>query len=133
METDIMELSIFLARLIGIYMLVIGALAILRREAMFAAVDEFLADRPAMFLSGVIALVLGTAMAIGHSVWEPNWRGLITVIGYLSIAKGIVRIGFPDVPKKAAGRFRDGPLAWIWLGLVLLIGGYLTWVGFSQG
>ena len=42
----------------------------------------------------------GIAMAIGHSVWELNWRGLITLLRYLCIVKGVVRIGFPDMPKK---------------------------------
>ncbi len=127
-----MELSLFLAKLIGIYMLVVGAVCIVRRDAMFGAIEEFLADRPAMFLSGVIALVIGIAMAIGHSVWEPNWRGLITLIGYLSIVKGITRIGFPDLPKNVADRFRNGPLVWLWLGVVLAMGGYLTWAGFAH-
>jgi hypothetical protein len=127
------ELSVFLAKLFGIYLLIVGAVCIVRREAMFGAIDELLADRPAIFLSGVIALVIGIAMAIGHSVWEPNWRGLITLIGYLSIVKGITRIGFPDVPKKVAGGLRNGPLVWIWLGLVLAMGGYLTWAGFAHG
>ena len=28
-----------------------------------------------VFLSGLLALAVGIAMAIGHSVWEANWRG----------------------------------------------------------
>ena len=73
-------------------------------------------------------------MAISHSVWELSWRGLITLFGYLSIAKGIVRIGFPEVPKKATGVFlKNSTARWIWIGLMLLLGGYLTWVGFTKG
>jgi hypothetical protein len=128
-----MELSLFLAKLIGIYLLVIGVIFVVRRDTMLGVVDEFLANRPAMFLSGAIALVLGIAIAIGHSVWEPNWRGLVTAIGYLSIAKGVARIAFPNAPKKVADRFRDGPLFWMWLALVLAVGGYLTWAGFTSG
>ena len=98
-----MELSLFLAKLFGIYLLIMAVLWAVRGEVISKVIEEFLASRPMLFLSGLLALVVGIAMAIGHSVWELNWRGLITLFGYLSIAKGIARIGFPEVPKKATG------------------------------
>lgn len=85
-----------------------------------------------LFLSGLLALAVGIAMAISHSVWELNWRGLITAFGYLSIVKGIARIAFPEVPKKAVGLLLKDARIWIWVGLALVLGGYLTWVGFTH-
>ena len=70
-------------------------------------------------------------MAISHSVWELNWRGLITLFGYISIAKGVARIAFPEVPKRTIKSLLHGPLLWAWLALTALLGGYLTWVGFT--
>ena len=128
-----MELSLFLAKLFGIYLLIVAALWALRGEAISKVIEEFFASRPMLFLSGLLALAAGIAMAIGHSIWEMSWRGLITTIGYLSIAKGIVRIGFPEVPRKAAGFLQNGLARWIWTGLTLVLGGYLTWVGFTKG
>ncbi len=86
-----------------------------------------------LFLSGLLALAVGIAMAISHSVWESSWRGLITLIGYLTIAKGIVRIGFPEVPIKATSFLLKGNASWIWIGLAFVLGGYLSWVGFTTG
>ena len=87
-----------------------------------------------IFLSGLLALTVGIAMAVSHSVWELSWRGLITLFGYLSIAKGVVRIGFPEVPEKTSSFFVTSSTArWLWIGLALLIGGYLTCVGFNKG
>ena len=86
-----------------------------------------------LFLSGLFALAMVIAMVIGHSVWELSWRGLITLIGYLSIAKGSARIGFPEVPQKAVGFLLKGNTNWIWICIMLVLGGYLTWVGFTHG
>ncbi len=48
--------------------------------------------------------------------------------------KGMVRIGFSEIPKKAAGVFLENSSArWMWIGIALLLGGYLTWAGFTKG
>jgi vacuolar-type H+-ATPase subunit I/STV1 len=128
-----MELSLFLAKLFGIYLLIVAILWGVRGEVISNVIDEFFTSRPMLFLSGLLALAIGIAMAISHSVCELNWRGLITLFGYLSIAKGIVRIGFPEVPKKAAGFLLTDTARWIWIGLALVLGGFLTWKGFTGG
>ena len=129
-----MELSLFLAKLFGIYLLIMAVLFVLRGEVIANVIEEFFTNRPMLFLSGLLALTVGIAMAVSHSVWDLSWRGLITLFGYLSIAKGVVRIGFPDVPKKATSFFVTSSTArWLWIGLALLLGGYLTWAGFSKG
>ena len=127
-----MELSVFLAKLFGLYLLVVAALWAVRRDVISKSIDDFFASRAMMFMSGLIALAVGLAMAISHSVWELNWRGLITLFGYLSIAKGIARIAFPDVPKRAVGYLSKGTRIWVWVGIMLALGAYLTWIGFTS-
>ncbi len=128
-----MELSLFLAKLFGIYLLIVGLLWAVRGAAISGVIEDFLANPGMLFLSGLIALWVGIAMAISHSVWEPNWRGLITLMGYLSIVKGVMRVGFPNVPRRAALKMVKGTNVYIWVGLALALGGYLTWAGFTQG
>ena len=128
-----MELSLFLAKLFGIYMLIVAAMWLVRRDAMTQTMVELFENRALLFLSGLLALAVGIAMVIGHSVWELNWRGLITLIGYLSIAKGIARIAYPEVPQKAVSRLLKSGKSVYWIAIVAAIGGYLTWAGFTQG
>ena len=128
-----MELSIFLAKLFGIYMLAVGVLWALRGDMLAQVMEEFFDNRALVFVSGLLALFVGIAIAIGHSVWEPNWRGLITLFGYLSILRGVARIGFPDAPRKRAIGLVSGGSRWVLLVFVLAVGGYLTWAGFTQG
>jgi len=127
------KLSLFLAKLFGIYLLLVGVLWAVRGDVISEVLEDFFASRPMLFLSGLLALAIGIAMAISHSIWELNWRGLITLIGYLSIAKGIARVGFPEVTQRAAGFLLKDTRSWIWISIVLVLGGYLTWVGFTRG
>ncbi|MCH8840336.1 MAG: hypothetical protein IH831_06595 [Planctomycetes bacterium] len=112
---------------------IVGVLWAVRGDVMSEVLEDFFASRPMLFLSGLLALAIGIAMAISHSIWELNWRGLIMLIGYLSIAKGIARVGFPEVTQRAAGFLLKGTRNWIWISIVLVLGGYLTWVGFTRG
>ena len=67
-----MELSLFLAKLFGTYLLIMGILFAARRQQILEVVKEFFDSRPMVFFSGLLALAVGIAMAIGHSVWESN-------------------------------------------------------------
>jgi len=125
--------SLFLAKLLGMYMLIVAALWVVRGDVLSKVIDESVAIRPLLFLSGLLALVVGIALVISHSVWELNWRGLIALLGYGFIAKGIARIDSPSVVQKAAGSQTKDSRIWCWIGLVFAIGGYPTWVGFTHG
>jgi hypothetical protein len=126
-----MEVSVFLAKLIGLYLLAMGGLWIARGHVILLWVEEFDANRAAVFLGGLIALVAGLAMVIGHSVWEFGWRGLITLIGYASLIKGASLIAFPDWQRGSVEWMRNKVIGRIWLLAVLVLGGYLTWRGFA--
>jgi uncharacterized membrane protein len=125
-----MDLSHFLAKLLGLSFLLMGVLWIARGQVIMTSVEEFLSCRPAVFLSGVVALFAGVAMVIGHNVWELNWRGLITLLGCAAAAKGIGLMAFPDWPRKPVDWLRNDWFARAWLLVGLVIGGYLTWAGF---
>ena len=62
-----MELSLFLAKLFGLYLLTVAVLWVVRGEAISKVLEEFFASRPMLFLSGLLALAVGIAMVIGHS------------------------------------------------------------------
>ena len=95
-----MDHSLFLAKLIGIYLLTLRLLLAARRLQILEEVKEFFASRPMVSFSGLLALAVGIAMAIGHSVWESNWRGPITRFGYLSVANLLRRAWHAsDFPK----------------------------------
>ena len=53
-----------------------------------------------LFMMGAMALVGGTAIILFHNTWNANLTTAITVIGWLMILKGAIRLLFPEVAKR---------------------------------
>ena len=127
-----MATSIFLARLIGPFFLALG-LALAFNGAVYRAMaDEFLGSHALIFLAGVVTLPAGIAIVLTHNVWTPDWRVVITIVGWLSIVAGTLRM---VVPQHAAAMGRSkinnpavtkiGAAIWLAVGALLTFFGYL--------
>ena len=126
-----MPASIFLAKLMGPVFLVIGAALLVNAVAMRALTQEFL-DSPALiFLSGLITLPAGLAVVLTHNVWTADWRVLITILGWLLVIGGAVRIATPQ-RAAAIGRtmFANPATINISAGVTLAIGMLLCFFGY---
>lgn len=124
-----MELSLFLAKLLGVYMLIIAALWVCCKKQLEATRRDVFSTPGLLALTGVFSLLLGLAIVIGHPVWEASWRGVITLIGAIAIFKGIMRLAFPKVAEKViTSSFQKG--YWALFIVILLLGLYLTYHGF---
>jgi hypothetical protein len=129
-EADL-QTSIFVARLLGPLFLLIGA-AVLANEKTFRALGkEVLRSYALLYLFGVLDLAAGIALVLVHNLWVRDWRVLITVIAWIFIARGLVRIFAPDQVRKMGAKFLRKPatfqvsaLASILLGAVLSYCGY---------
>jgi hypothetical protein len=123
--------SIFLARLIGPPALVIG-IALLLRAGFAQMAEEFLRSPALMFLAGIITLPAGLAVVLSHNVWAADWRTLITVLGWLAVVSGAVRILWPDRTAALGRRLLRQPLA-LRLGAAIYIAVGLTLCLFGFG
>jgi hypothetical protein len=94
--------------------------------------QELLKNRSLVFFGGAMAVIFGLVIVILHNVWELDWKVIITLIGYLSLLKGIVRLFAPEVDKAVVHGLIDTPAAYIGVLIVLLlIGIFLIYNGFS--
>jgi hypothetical protein len=126
-----MLLSIFLAKLLGVYLLIVAAELILRRREFEGAVRDFASSKGLLVFSGSVSLLLGLAVVIGHPVYVANFRGVVTLLGYLLILRGVWRMTFLSyIQKKMATCFHKG-YKFIFL-ILLALGLYLTYSGFNQ-
>ena len=128
-----MGTSIFLAKLIGPVCLVIG-LALLTNGAAFRTLaGEFLNSPALTFLSGVITLPAGLAVVLTHNVWAGDWRILITILGWLAVIGGAVRLLAPQ-RAVAVGRtlLANPSTLYISTGVYLLIGALLCFFGYRH-
>ena len=90
-----MQTSIFIARLIGRVLAIMGLVVLVNPERVRQMGREFLEGEALIFLSGVITLPLGLAIVNTHNVWEVGWPVIITIFGWLAVFAGIARLGPP--------------------------------------
>lgn len=125
-----METSIFLARVIGLFS-VISTSAILVRYKTFLKMEEEALKNPALIqLSGFLILIVGVLLVVSHQVWTPDWRLVITLIGWLVLFKGILRILFPESIIRLLEKKSSSYWSLLAEGLVFVIGLCLVYQGF---
>lgn len=90
-----MDISRFLSRVLGIYLIVLCAAILINRETFVANVIMFTQDPPVVFITGFFTLVIGTLMIVSHNIWRFDWRVLITIISWLAFIKGVVIVISP--------------------------------------
>jgi hypothetical protein len=126
-----MQTSKFLARLIGPFLVAIGAGLLLNGEVLQAMAAEFLKSPALIFLSGLLTLTAGLAIVNTHNVWAADWRVIITVFGWLGVIGGALRIVFPQVVERigTAMLAQGGLVVGAWI-VVLLLGLWLSYLGY---
>jgi hypothetical protein len=90
-----MSTSVFIARLIGPIMLVIGLAVFANQSAFRAMAEEFLASRALIFLSGLLIMPVGLAIVLTHNIWAADGRVMITLFGWLNLIGGALRLAAP--------------------------------------
>lgn len=127
-----MQISIFLAKIIGLY-LVIVSFAVFLNAKLIKNIVATLPENPAfpflILLSGVITLILGLLMVLSHNLWARNWTVIITLMSWLVLISGIIRMVFPQVVIAISKRMKLKGI----MGTAvcsLFLGAYLTYQGF---
>src|SRR5688572_24746470 len=124
--------SVFMAKLIGPFFLALGAGLLVNGDCYRDITREFLNSKSLICLAGVISLPAGLAIVLTHNVWTLDWRVLITIIGWLSIAAGAFRMVAPQQAADFGRSKADNPLLikiggaiWLVVGALLCFFGYL--------
>lgn len=126
-----MEISLFLAQFWGWLLVIVCLIFLIKRKVLLEELFQLTRDRSFTLFSGYIALVIGLITVILHNVWVADWRIVITIFGWISLTKGVVRIGFPEAIQKLVPAFRDKPLlAQVLLVIAIFLGGWLIWVSY---
>jgi len=95
-----METSVFIARILGLCYLVVGAGLLLNRKAFQRVMEDFCKNAALVLYGGMFALIIGIVIILKHNIWVANWTVMITIIGWLALIKGIWIVVFPDTVSK---------------------------------
>ena len=127
-----MSTSIFLAKLIGPFFLIVGAAVALNARNFPAIAEEFLRSPALIFLSALMILPAGLAIVLTHNVWVANWPVIVTLLGWISVISGAVRLIAPQRVTAIGRRVHArrnlvyaSAAIWIAIGAVLTFFGYV--------
>jgi hypothetical protein len=129
--------STFLARLMGPVMLTIGVGMVfgmlLEGDAYSSLMKEFIASRALHIITGGLALIAGLAVVNAHNLWVPDWRVIVTILGWLLIVRGISNLVFPVTVQTLGDRMiasHAGVLAGA--AITIVIGAILSVMGYED-
>lgn len=125
-----MDLSHFLAKVLGSYMLIMAALWLWRKDQFGITVRNVMGSNGTFSLTAIIQIIFGLMIVISHSVWSFDWRGLITFLGYLAVIQGVLRLAFPEETQKYLIDAAEKGY-WFLMGVLIIFGGILAYNGFN--
>ena len=115
--------------------LVASAISLLANLGTSRTIIEGLSQSPALIMiAGYAAFVPGLAIVYFHNRWTGHWPVLVTIMGWLSLVVGLLRMVFPTqiaalttkIAPSAAGVF---PVVAV---VFLLIGGVLSFKAYGR-
>jgi hypothetical protein len=125
--------TIYLGRLIGLFLLIAALAMLLDRDSIIEMATALIDDRALMLIVGLIALVIGLAIVIGHNVWMGGLFPLvITLFGWSQLVRALLLLFLPAEAQIAFFQLmRLEDFFYIYAGIPLVLGAYLTYVGFT--
>jgi hypothetical protein len=126
-------LTIFLAKLLGLYCIIVALVMMMRKQSAVATVKALITNPPLLLLVEVLGLAGGLAMIIGHNIWSGGALPVVvTLVGWLMAIRGTGLLALsPNATMKVFEALRYEQLFYLYMGATLLLGLYLTYAGFT--
>lgn len=96
-----MDISIWIAKLLGPPLAVSAIPMIVTPGAITRMAQDFLKNRPLIFIAGILIFLAGLVIVNTHNIWRADWTLIITLIGWALVAGGTVRIVSPRLVARA--------------------------------
>jgi hypothetical protein len=129
-----MSASKIIAALLGPTLVATAAMVLINHDAMPTLIGSMAQSPMFVVLAGYAAFVPGLAIVYFHNRWTGGWPVLVTVMGWLSLVVGFIRMIFPMQIAAIASKLSPAPGgALLVIGAVfLLIGGFLSFKAYAR-
>jgi xanthosine utilization system XapX-like protein len=119
-------------QVLGILYLAIGLGTLINHDFYKKLLTVFSENPPAIYLSGLVALVIGYLLVTFHNIWPSDWPVIITIFGWLALIKGLVLLLLPRVSIKICKIFESQMTTFlpVWALVMAVAGIILAWLGF---
>lgn len=128
------RLTIYLAKFIGLFLLIVSLSMFLDRDSIIEMATALIDDRALLLIVGLIALGIGLAIVVGHNVWSGGLVPIvITLFGWSQFLRGMALLLLPAEMQIAFFQLmRLEDLFYLYAGIPLVLGAYLTYAGFTS-
>jgi len=126
-----MTVTLFLAKSFSIYLVVIGVAMLFNRKYYTNAAMEMLDHNGLSFFTSIFTLVLGIILVLFHNIWLLNWSVIITILAWLTLVKGVLRLLLPVHFSKCMRVYETTCYYYSITVLSILFGLYLGCYGFT--
>lgn len=123
-----MMVTYFLASVMGWYLLIMGLLLLFRRDIVTSAMSDVMAQRGLLFVIAFITLIIGLMIVVSHNIWVMGWPVIITILGWLAVISGLIRLYCPETIHRMWDKMATKPEIFSIAGvLILLLGLFLLY------
>ena len=127
-----MELTVFLAKVLGIAMVVVGAAIMLRRDYYLAVFGTFAEQRMTRVVIAIIELIAALSLVVAHTAWSPFPAALISLIGWMAVVEATACLLLPDAAIRTMLAQVNTPAWYLGGGIfAIALGAYLAGFGFG--
>ena len=125
-----MATSKLIAGLIGPTLVAIGVAIFFNLGTFPAMMEQATRDPGLVFLTGILLFVAGLVIVRAHNIWAGSWPLIVTVLGWLAIMGGLIRMLFPTQLGAIAASLGQGII--VVAVVLLVIGALLSFKGYSR-
>jgi len=115
-------------------LIVVGASLVLRARVWITAFAGIARHPATPIVSGLYAVLMGLLVVLTHNIWTADLRVIVTVLGWLALASGVVLLLVPEAYQAILRRVPITPKLIALRGLVrLILGGAVLSYLLTQG
>lgn len=124
--------TILLAKVLGIFLAIVGSIVVLRRHEYIGIFGGFVRERMLRVVTGVIVLLAGLFLIVQHQSWSSPPAAIITLLGWVATFEAVAYLALPDPLLERVLQAVNRPAVYIFWGLIAIaVGLYLAGYGFG--
>ncbi|NQV93272.1 hypothetical protein HQ403_02110 [Candidatus Kaiserbacteria bacterium] len=126
-----MDITLFLAQIMGIYFLVAGVGILMNPARMKGAMEEAKRSYLLPYFDGAIALVMGLLIVLTHNMWDGLLESVISLVGWIALLEGVLMLTLPQKTISGMMQHFMGANLGRFMGVVsVVVGLYFVYNGF---
>jgi hypothetical protein len=127
------RLTAFLARLIGLFCVVLALAMAMHKQTSVATIDALVHSPDMLLIIGLVALGTGLALVLQHNIWSGGAATVVvTLIGWLLLVRAALLLFLPmETVASLIELIRFDDLFYVYMAIVAALGLFLTYAGFT--